>query len=208
MALSTYSELKTSIAGWLNREDADTIAKIPDFIALAEANFNRSVRHWRMEKRSTAIANTQYTALPEDFIEPLRFSITSGTTTRLEMLSQAQMLDRRESSDNVANNSRFYAITDGSIELFPTPSSDQTLEMVYYSRPTALSDVNNSNWLLTYYPDAYLYGSLVHSAPYLADDSRLQVWAALLQSAIDAINFDSDKAKHGGAGHRMKIRSF
>jgi len=206
MAITTYDELKSSIANWLNRDDLTAV--IPDFISMAEANFNRSVRHWRMEKRSTAIANTQYTALPEDFIEPLRFSITSGTTTRLEMLSQAQMLDRRESSDNVANNSRFYAITDGSIELLPTPSSDQTLEMVYYSRPTALSDVNNSNWLLTYYPDAYLYGALVHSAPYLADDSRLQVWAALLQSAIDAINYDSDKAKHGGAGHRMKIRSF
>jgi hypothetical protein len=161
-----------------------------------------------MEKRSTAIVSTQYTGLPQDFLEPIRFSMTSGTTTRLEMLSQAQMLDRREHSDNAASNSMFYAITDGSIELLPTPSKDQTLEMVYYGKPTALSDANTANWLLTYYPDAYLYGSLVHSAPYLKDDSRIQIWAALLQSAIDGINTDSDKAKFGGTGHRMKIRSY
>ena len=206
MAITTYAELKDAIADFLNRDDI--AASSGTFISLAENNFNRQVRHWRMEKRSTAIASTQYTGLPQDFLEPIRFSITSGTTTRLEMLSQAEMLDMREASKNVANNARFYAITDGSIELLPTPSSDQTIEMVYYGKPTALSDENASNWLLTYYADAYLYGSLVHSAPYLKDDARIQVWAALLKNAIDGINADSDNAKFGGTGHRMKIRSY
>jgi hypothetical protein len=80
--------------------------------------------------------------------------------------------------------------------------------MVYYGKPTALSDSNATNWLLTYYPDAYLYGSLMHSAPYLADDGRIQIWAALLQSAIDGINQDSEEAKFNSAGQRIKIRSY
>ena len=206
MPITTYAELQSSIADFLNRDDLTST--IPTFISLAEANFNRTVRHWRMEKRSTAIVNTQYTGLPADFLEPLRFSITSGTTMRLELLSQAQMLDRRQDSHNVTGDPRYYAMTDGSIELLPTPSADRTLEMVYYASPTALSDVNTANWLLTYYPDAYLYGALVHSAPYLADDNRIQVWAALLQSAIDGINADSEKATYGGVGHKMKIRSY
>jgi len=99
-------------------------------------------------------------------------------------------------------------MTDGSIELLPTAAADRTLGMVYYASPASLSDSNTSNWLLTYYPDAYLYGALIHSAPYLADDSRIQVWAALLKSAIDGINSDSDKATYGGTGHKMKIRSY
>jgi hypothetical protein len=118
------------------------------------------------------------------------------------------MLDRRQDSHNVTGDPRYYAMTDGSIELLPTPAADRTLEMVYYASPASLSDSNASNWLLTYYPDAYLYGALVHSAPYLADDSRIQVWAALLQSAIDGINSDSEKATYGGTGHKMKIRSY
>ena len=62
--------------------------------------------------------------------------------------------------------------------------------------------------MLEYFPDAYLYGSLIHSAPYLKDDARLQVWAALYQSAIDAINMSGEKAKFGGSGRRMKIRAY
>ena len=39
MALTTYTELKSSIANWLNRDDLTTeIAG--DFIALAESDFN------------------------------------------------------------------------------------------------------------------------------------------------------------------------
>jgi len=36
MALTTYTELKASIADWLNR--SDLTAAIPDFISLAEAD--------------------------------------------------------------------------------------------------------------------------------------------------------------------------
>ena len=99
-------------------------------------------------------------------------------------------------------------MTDGSIEVFPTPDSTYTLEMVYYSKIVPLTDANTSNWLLEYFPDAYLYGALMHSAPFLGEDNRLAIWSTLYGNAISAINTDSDKAKFGGSGHRMKIRSF
>ena len=43
MALSTYDELKASIADFLNRDDLTSV--IPDFIKLAETGMNREVRH-------------------------------------------------------------------------------------------------------------------------------------------------------------------
>ena len=39
MALSTYAELKTSIANWLNRSDLTTEIS-DDFIKLVEADYN------------------------------------------------------------------------------------------------------------------------------------------------------------------------
>ena len=42
MALSTYTELKASVADWLNRTDLTSV--IPDFIALAEAQIERTLR--------------------------------------------------------------------------------------------------------------------------------------------------------------------
>ena len=206
MPLTTYAELQDAIGSWLNRDDL--VPTIPIFIDAAEAEMSRTVRHWRMEKRSTADLTTQYSALPSDFYEPIRLSLTSGTTYRLELAGQAEMMDLRQRGDNVTRRPRYYAMTDGSIEVFPTPDSTYTLEMVYYSKIVPLSADNASNWLLEYFPDAYLYGALMHSAPFLGEDNRLAVWSTLYGNAINAINADSDKAKFGGSGHRMKIRSF
>ena len=58
MAITTYAELKSSIANWLNRDDLTAV--IPDFIALAEAQIARDIRHWRQEKRVTTSVNEQY----------------------------------------------------------------------------------------------------------------------------------------------------
>ena len=206
MAITTYAELKSNITDFLNRDDLDTVA--PTFISLAEANLGRNIRHWRQEKRSTAELDTQYSAIPADFVEAIRFYITSGESRPLELISQFQLLDRKCNRANTSGEPAYYAITAGEIEIFPAPAGTYTAELYYISELPALSDSNTSNWLLEHYPDAYLYGSLIHSAPYLKDDARLQVWAALYQSAIDAINAESEKAKFGGSGRRMKIRAY
>ena len=169
---------------------------------------SRRLRHWRMERRSTAILSSQYVPLPSDFIEPIRLSITSGDTYVLEAESQAQLIDRRAKAGNTTGLPRYYAIIDGTIEVFPTPSSDYTLEMVYVSKVQALTSSNTTNWVLDYFPDAYLYGSLMHTAPFLEEDQRLTVWSSLFEKAVESINQENANAKFGGAGLRVKIRSY
>ena len=205
MAITTYAELKTSITDFLNRDDLTTVA--PTFISLAEADLQRRVRHWRGEKRSSAEIDTQYSAIPADFVEAIRFYITGGDTRPLELISQAELLDRKFRNLNTSGQPAYYAITAGEIEVYPVPDATYTSELYYSARVPALSDSTTTNWLLEYYPDAYLYGSLVHSAPYLKEDARLQTWAALYQSAVDAINTESESSKFGGSGRRLKIRS-
>lgn len=206
MALTTYTELKAAIADWLLRSDATTV--IPDFIDLAEKDMARKVRHWRMESRSTATLDTRYSALPADFLEPIRVSITSGTTYELELASQAEMLDRRERGANVSGRPLFYALSGGEIEVQPAPDGEYTIEMLYYVRTEALSASNASNWILTYYPDAYLFGALAFSAPYFKEDERIPVWRKMYDEAIAGIAHDNHKTKFGGTGQRLKIRSY
>jgi hypothetical protein len=43
---------------------------------------------------------------------------------------------------------------------------------------------SSTNWLLTAYPDTYLYAALVESAPYLRDDERVALWRAELDRRI------------------------
>jgi hypothetical protein len=68
----------------------------------------------------------------------------------------------------------------------------------------ALSGTNATNWLLTEAPDVYLYGALVHTAPYLKDDARIQVWEALFAQGIENLRTSSVEAKYGGSGLVIK----
>ena len=205
MSITTYDELKSTIADFLNRDDLTSV--IPTFISLAEADMNRKVRHWRMEDRAVAVADARYIALPANFIEAQRIMLTSPAVQRLEMITQSDLMDRR-SVDDTAKKPAYYSIVDGAFELYPQPDQSYDLEIVYYERLDSLSASITTNWMLEYSPDAYLYGSLLHAAPYLAEDGRVQVWASLYKNAIDGINLEDDKAKASGSGHRMRIRSF
>ena len=204
MAITTYAELKSAIADFLNRDDVSSV--VDTWIDAAEADMSRAVRHWRMEGRSTAEIDTQYSAIPADFVEAIRFHITSGNTQPLDLISQAELISRKREDLGTSGMPRFYAITAGEIEVYPAPDGTYSAELYYYKRISALSDSNTTNWLLTYHPDAYLYGALVHSAGYLKDDARIQIWLGLYQNAIAAINAESDKTKFGGTGLRLKVR--
>jgi len=206
MAISTYAELQASIANFLNRDDLT--ATIPDFIALAESNINRDVRHWRMQSKSTLAIAGQFTALPTNWLEAGRLSLQGDGTSELELVSLAEIGYMRAGSDDSTGRPKYYAISGGDLEVYPSPDSTRTADIIYTARTDALSDSNTANWLLTYAPDVYLYGSLIHTAPYLKEDERTTLWAAMFNAAVTNLNKDSQKAKVGGSGMRMKVKSY
>jgi len=206
MALATYDDLKASIADFLNRDDLTSV--IPDFITLAETRLNREIRHWRMENRATAEVDGQYSAIPADFLEPIRLHLETGDYRTLELISQSEMQSLRMKSADTSGKPFYYALTQGELEVFPTPDGAYDLEMNYYAKIPSLSSSNQTNWVLQNFPDAYLYGALVHTAPFLGEDARITTWATLFQNARDGIVGDNEKAKFGGSGRRIKIRSY
>ena len=143
MAITTYAELQSSIASWLNRSDLTSV--IPDFISLAETNMERSIRHWRQEKRATATIDTQYSALPADYLEGIRFNL-DGDQRLIEMITSADMQRKRYANADTSGSPRYFSVTGGQLEVFPTPDAEYTGELYYYSTIDALSDSNTSNW--------------------------------------------------------------
>ena len=130
MAFTNYSDLQTSIAEFLNRDDLT--AKIPDFIILAEAQMNAELRHWRMEKRATATLDSQYTAVPTDFIQPVRFAIVGDQVSSLAQTDSKTITDLRTANNNPSGRPTEYSILDGSIEVYPNPDATYTLELLYF----------------------------------------------------------------------------
>lgn len=203
MAISTYSELKTAIANWLDRSDLTDI--IPDFIALAETRHKRDFKIRRMETRVTAntIADTEYYTLPDDYIAMRNIKLNTDTKTPLEFLTP-EIMDRLQAGSSVGKP-KAYSIKGNTIQLRPIPDGVYEIEIAYYKTFAALSDSNTTNDMLTHHPDAYLYGALVEAEPYLQNDKRLQVWAGLYDRAKEDIIKSNERDRHSGTAPVTRI---
>ena len=206
MAITNYTNLQTSIADFLNRDDLTSV--IPTFIQLAEADMNRQVRHWKMESRSTGTqdAGDQYMQIPSDWLETIRLHLTGSGTSALTLTSRAAMADIRAKNEDISTvKPYYYTHADGQFELYPTPTEATDFELLYYQKIPDLA-TNSTNWLLTDAPDVYLYGALLHSAPYLAEDARVAVWAQMYSAAVSNVNRASEEAQYSGSGMKLKVR--
>ena len=206
MALTTFAELKTSIADWLNRDELTTV--IPDFITLAEHQMEREVRHYKMIERSNANLDSRYSQVPSGWLETIRFTLNTGDTYRLEMVSIDDLSARRQTNQDTAGRPKYYAHVGDTFELHPTPDTTYATELVYYEKIDPLSDSNTSNWLLDTAPDAYLYGSLLQAAPYLAEDERIPIWSSAYAGAVASLNSSSDRTRQSSGNLRMKIAAY
>ena len=206
MALSTYAELKTSIGDWLNRSDLS--ATIPDFISLAEAHIERTLRTRQMIVRANASFDQQYGAVPSDFLEVKSLKLTStNPPTPLSFLT-IDSLDEQSSSYTASGKPRFFGVVGNQLRILPTPDGTYTTELTYFAKLTKLSNSVTTNWLLTSSPDIYLYGALLQAAPYLQDDARIQTWATLYERALNDLRTADDRGASSGGTLLTRAKTF
>ncbi len=204
MALGTYTELQASIADFLNRSDLTSV--IPDFITMAEADLNRSLRVADMTMRTRAPINSQYVKLPPDFLGMRNIDLLTDPVTPMSY-KNLQNLDIHRAGDSTGKP-LYYSIMKDNLEFAPVPDGEYTVEIVYYRKIPALSADNATNWLLADHPDAYLYGSLMHSAPYLQADDRVGLWAGKYQQIIEQIKISDEKAKFSSSTPSISFTQF
>lgn len=187
MSIANYSDLQTSAASWLHR--GDLTALIPDFITLAEAKLNRRLRLRAQESTATGTVSASV-ALPADFAEVISLTVTTGSVTYPVLYKTVSEI----TGDSAAP---FYYTIVGDNIVFDPSSSSYTYELTYYAKFAALS--SGVNWLITNAPDVYLYATLMESAPYLKNDTRVQVWSGLLENALKDLEKQNINAKFGNS---------
>lgn len=207
MALDSYTSLQASIADWLNRQDL--AAQIPDFIALAEARFNRDLRVADMLKRYTTVATSDYVALPTDWQSHVSIAVTGDNSVRLPLQYLTNEEWNRVRLQNLTGTFRYYTLQDSNIALLPAMSSGTvSLEIFYYSKIPALSASNPTNWLLQRAPDLYLFTSLMSAEAYLQNDERVQQWAGAMQNVMDSLKAEDERLKRPEGALRTRKRTF
>ena len=184
--ITDYSSLKTTIATWMHR--SDLTAQIPDFIALAEAKFSTDLDARDMEARVvlTLTPGDAYLDLPADMLEMRRLMVLTNPTQTLKYATPDQIaadypLDSQDKP-------LVFSVIGGKLQLAPVPDSDYPIELTYKQRIPALYDANPTNWLLTKWPNAYLYGALCAAQPYIMNDARLVTFQSLYKEAVNGIN--------------------
>ena len=206
MAISTYTELKSAVADWLNRDDLTAV--VPTFIALAETSMERALRTRKMLVRANATIDTQYSAVPSDFLEIRSMKITSSSPIQPMYAQTIEAMDDLDAKNPGTGKPVYFCVVGNQIRVHPAPSGNYTAELAYYSTINKLSASVASNWILASHPDAYLYGALLQAAPYLKDDERAGVWSGLYVAAIEAIKTADERAASSGGALVTRTASF
>ncbi len=201
MAISTYDELKTAVANWLDRDDLTD--RIPEFITLAEARMNRVLRLRLMESKYTAstVAAQRNYALPASYLQMRNFQLNTSPITTLSYVSP-EIFDRLWGG-STGGTPQFYTILAGEVQLGPMPGSVLTMEMLFYKKITALSASNTTEQMLTDNPDIYLYGALLEAEPFIMNDERVALWAKGFAQAVADLQEQDNKDRHSGSALRV-----
>jgi hypothetical protein len=150
---------------------------------MCEAANARNLRVSDMETIATATMLDGEIALPTDFIEVIDLQ---GDDVYESWTPITPFQARRNYPTGAGGITSNYTIVGNVLKTYPNGGDAEVL-LTYYARPQALDAGNQTNWLLAKAPDVYLYGSLKHSAPWLEDDARIQVWESLYQQALTEV---------------------
>lgn len=195
-----WTELKASLAEWLNR--SDLTSKIPEFIALAERRFNRVIVAPERETTTTASLAVEALSLPTDFWQLRSIYLDTDPRQKLEQVTLAVL--RSEYADQTTGKPRVFAIADGQFIFGPAPDATYTVEIVYTATIAPLDGTTATNWLLDKHPDIYLYGSLLAAEAYVWNDERLPVWKNALDEALGELAGVSNRQRYSASPMRLR----
>jgi hypothetical protein len=206
MALTTYTELKASIADWLNRTDLTT--QIPDFISLSEAQIERQLRTRQMLTRTTLTIDAEFESTPADFLEVRTLKLTGTNPITPLTFMTMDSLDEQSTIDIGSGRPKYFTVIGTEFRFVPTPDASYASEIVYFAKLNKLSTSVATNFLLTSSPDVYLYGSLLQAAPYLLDDARIPVWSSLYERALSDLQLADDRGATSGGKLLTRAKTF
>ena len=192
MAITNYTELQASVAAWINRSDLTSV--IPDFIALCESALQVRCKLVEFEATATVTITAGVGTLPTGFVGMRSIYWNDSTAQPLQYITPEQFDAMRSWGEG---DTYFYTISGSTIRTSNTETGSAI--MTYYAKFVPLSGSNASNAIITNFPDAYLYGSLVQACIYTEDDEGAAKYSSLFGNAIERINDNNAARKYAGA---------
>lgn len=198
MTISTFADLKSQVATFLNR--ANLTAQIPYFVQLAETRIaygasegqmeSDPLRIRAMEQSSYATFNAQKIQLPTGFLQQRRLYISGTPNSEIDYVTPPIFWPKYLSS--TSGKPTEYTVEGENIVLGPTPDASYTGQILYYKKFTALSGDTDTNWLLTNAPGVYLYSTLAEAHRFARNMEQASAYIASFCGIVNSLN-EADK---------------
>jgi hypothetical protein len=185
MAITDYASLKTTAADYLHRSDlSDTV--MSNFVQLGEARLNRKLRLLEQEAQSTLslTSDSDSVSLPTDWIETI--DVIYADDKRSIQPQNIRNLNSQRTYDTTQSRPYLYATTNGTMKFEITADATYSILLDYFQKWDIETD--DTNWLLTNAPDAYLYATLLEAKAYIKNIQDVSLWADGLTTAIEDLN--------------------
>jgi hypothetical protein len=185
-AFADVLDLRTAVVDLL--KSAAFVDVFNRLLIMAELRINRTARHRGMIASTTVTFTAGAAPLPADFIEPLHLYTTTGGEMMQAPLSTVAMS---------GSQYRFYAIDGSDLRVYGL-SGDRTFDY-WATVPTLTGALTDTSWVLTQYPDVYLYTVATEAANYLQDADKAAAMDAAAERALETMNTDSKRAQYARA---------
>ena len=187
---TNYSELLTEVSNWLKRDDLDD--DVATFVAFAEAKINKISRLSDQEVQASVVTTPGqfYTSVPAGFLDHISLTYDGDLYDPPEKVTIG-VLDRYKDQTTQSTPTHF-AISKSKYWWNFQPDSAYNLTARFWKKWNIAND--DTNWILENYPDAYLYGALVHGTRFIRHPNKAE-WQAFAQEALDDIEYESSKQR-------------
>lgn len=198
-AIADFSELVLAVGEHIGRNDIVDV--MPRFVAMAEVKLNKSLRLRDMDTVVTLTPDTNgEVPLPADITE-IRSVVTVSTPP---IILRAMGLDN--ANREYVNTLPAGYVVQGNV-LRIEPAGQTPIKISYYAAIPALETATNqTNWLLSGYPEIYLYATAVEACIYTGDGERAALAAKLLSDAVNAAERSNTILRMGQSRLRFNRR--
>ena len=181
----TYNNLVQDVINYMERNDEQFIAQIPNLIGLAESAI-------AAELKTLLQLTVVETTLEQNQVvlnKPARWRKTVSMKTNgqpIKMRSQDYVAQYQDESD--ASVPLYYAEYDyNNFAFAPKPDQAYPLEIIYYSEIQPLDTSNQQNLFTRECPQAMLFGTLLQAQGYLKALDKLPVWKSYYTDSLAAL---------------------
>jgi hypothetical protein len=189
----TYDSLVLNVQQYMERNDPDFIAQIPNLIALAESSIAAELKTYLQ----LIVVESNLTQNQTVLNKPARWRKTVSMKVNgapVLMRSQDYIAQYLSESDN--GQPIYYAEYDyNNWNFAPAPDQNYPVEIIYYAEIQPLDKVNQQNLWTAIAPQAMLYGTLLQAQGYLKALDKLQMWKGYYTDALAALKKEDNSRR-------------